>query len=98
VTKDAHHVTVIAAICALATATCIGYYVGRRARPARPSWKKRTGRIALGKLAINLVAVVTARRLQQSLQLERMFASRRRSRPVAPLDLLRGSVVRMRSY
>ncbi|MCA2241984.1 MULTISPECIES: hypothetical protein [Mycobacterium] len=90
--------TVIAAICALTTATCIGYYFGRRAGSTRPSWRKRTSRIALGKLAINLVAMITARRLEQSLQLERMFTGRRRSRPVAPLELLRGSVVRMRSY
>nr|WP_297593168.1 hypothetical protein [Mycobacterium sp.] len=95
--KDAHHVTVIAAICALATATCLGYYFGRRAGSARPSWKKRTSRIALGKLALNLLAMVTARRLQQSLRFERIISDRRGPRRIAPLVLLRGSVVRMRS-
>ena len=89
--------TVIAAICALATAICVGYYVGRRAGSTRPSWKKRTSRIALGKLAINLLAMITARRLQQSLRPERMFSGRRGPRLIAPLELLRGSVVRMRS-
>jgi hypothetical protein len=97
-TKDAHHVTVIAAICALTTATCIGYYFGRRAGSARPSWKKRTSRIALGKLAINLLATITARRLQQSLQPGRMSSGRLGTRLIAPLGLLRGSVVRVRSY
>jgi len=95
--KDAHHVTVIAAICALAAATCVGYYFGRRAGSARPSWKKRTSRIALGKLALNLLAMVTARRLQQSLRFERTIPDKRGPRLIAPLVLLRGSVVRMRS-
>lgn len=89
--------TVIAAICALTTATCIGYYFGRRASTPRPTWTKRTSRIALGKLAFNLLALTTARRLQQSLRLERIFFNKRGSRPVVPLELLRGSVVRMRS-
>ncbi|TAM67973.1 hypothetical protein [Mycobacterium sp.] len=89
--------TVIAAICALTTATCIGYYFGRRAGSARPSWTKRTSRIALGKLAINLLATITARRLQQSLRTGRMFSTRRGSRLIVPLELLRGGVVRIRS-
>lgn len=97
-TNDAHHVTVIAAICAASAAACIGYYLGRRASTTRPSWKKRTSRIALGRQAINLLAIITARRLQRILQLERMFLSKRGSRPSAPLELLRGSVVRLRSY
>lgn len=90
--------TAIAAICAVIAAACVGYYFGRRASTTRPTWKKRTSRIALGKLALSLLAMITARRLQQSLQLERMFFKRRGSRPIAPLELLRGSVVRMRSY
>lgn len=89
--------TVIAAICALTTAACIGYYAGRRAGSRRPPWRKRTSRIALGKLAFNLLALITARRLQQSLRLEKMFFKGRASSPIAPLELLRGSVVRMRS-
>lgn len=89
--------TAIAAICALTMATCIGYYAGRRARPARPTWTKRTSRIALGKLALNLLALITARRLQQSLRLDRIVFNKRGPRPIVPLELLRGSVVRMRS-
>lgn len=90
--------TVIAAICALMAATCIGYYFGRRADTPRPGWKKRTSRIALSKLALNLLAMITARRLQRSLQLQRMFHGSKTPRPIAPLVLLRGSVVRLRSY
>lgn len=89
--------TAIAAICALTMATCIGYYAGRRAGTRRSTWTKRTSRIALGKLAFNLLALITARRLQQSLRLEQIFIHRRGSRPIVPLELLRGSVMRMRS-
>jgi hypothetical protein len=59
-------VTVLAAIAALAMATCVGYYFGRRERPTRPSWKKRTSRIALGRLAISLLMGLTARRIRHS--------------------------------
>jgi membrane protein DedA with SNARE-associated domain len=98
VTQDAHHVTVIAAICALTTATCVGYYVGRRAGRARPNWKKRTSRTALGKQVISLVATIAARRIQQGLRREGTFSDRWGTRLIVPLAFLRGSVVRMRSY
>lgn len=97
-TQDAHHVTVIAAICALATATCIGYYFGRRAGRTRHNRKRRTSRIALGKQVISLVAAIAARRIQQGLRRERTFSDRWGSRLIVPLAFLRGSVVRMRSY
>lgn len=80
--------TVFVAIVALATATCLGYYLGRRAGPTPSTWKKRTSRIALGRLAISLLVLVTARRIRQSFRAE--------PRLVAPLELLRGSVARMR--
>ncbi|OBE96323.1 hypothetical protein [Mycobacterium sp. 852002-10029_SCH5224772] len=89
--------TVIAAICALTAATSIGYYFGRRAGSTRPGWKKRTSRIALGRQALNLLAMITVRRIQQSLRFERSLSDRRGPRLIAPLGLLRGSVVRMRS-
>jgi len=98
---DAHPVTVIAVICALATTTCIGYYLGRRAGSTRPRWKRRTSRIAAGRLAISLLAIITARRIQRRFQAERMLSDMvggRGLRVIAPLELLRGSVVRLRSY
>jgi O-antigen/teichoic acid export membrane protein len=66
VTKHAHTVTVLAAIAALAMATCVGYYFGRRERPTRQSWKKRTSRIAVGRLAFTLLVSLTARRIRLS--------------------------------
>ena len=99
--KDARHVTVIAAIAALAAATGFGYYLGRRAASIRPSWKKRTSRVALSRQAINLLAMITARRIQQRLQAERLLhdmAGRCGLRVVAPPQFRRGGVVRLRSY
>lgn len=93
--------TVIAAIAALATATCIGYYFGRRAASTPPTWKKRTSRVALGRQALNLLAMITARRIQQRLQSERALsgvAARYGLRAIAPLQVRRGGVVRLRSY
>ena len=89
--------TVLAAFAALAMATCVGYYCGRRAGSTPSTWKKRTSRIALGRRAANLLVLVAARRIRQQLRPEpmvEMFGLR----ILAPLDLLRGSVSRMRSY
>ena len=92
--------TVLAVICALATATWIGYYVGRRAGSKPSTWKKRTSRMALGRRAISLLVLMTARRIGR--------ASRPSVLPdavgicglrtIAALELLRGGVARMRSY
>ncbi|OBI47983.1 hypothetical protein A5706_27970 [Mycobacterium sp. E796] len=54
---------VLALLCALATATCFGYYLGRRAGSRPPTWKQRTSRVALGRLAISLLVAMTARRV-----------------------------------
>jgi len=66
-------VTVLAVICALATAICIGYYFGWRAGSTPSTWKERTSRIALGRLAISLLVLITACRIRQSFQVERVF-------------------------
>jgi hypothetical protein len=91
--------TVLAGIAALAMATCAGYYFGRRAG-ARPStWQQRTSRIALGRLAISLLVLLTARRIRYSLRAGRMVPGQEgvwALRIVAPLELLRGSVARAR--
>jgi hypothetical protein len=89
--------TVFAAFAALTMATCVGYYFGRRTGSTPSTWKKRTSRIALGRRAANLLVLVAARRIRQRLRPEPMvelFGLR----ILAPLDLLRGSVTRMRSY
>ena len=62
--------TALAVISALVTTLCccyfLGYHFGRRAGSTRPSWKQRTSRAALGKRAIGLVVLITARRIQRS--------------------------------
>ena len=56
------------ALISLGTALCVGYYLGWRTGSKPSTWKKRTSRIALGRLAINLLVLMTARRIRQSFQ------------------------------
>jgi hypothetical protein len=93
--------TVFAGIAALAMATCVGYYLGRRAGSTPSTWKKRTSRLTLGKLAISLLMLLTARRIRQSFRPERVLPDAvylGQLRLIAPVELLLGSVARMRSY
>ncbi|MEM6106630.1 hypothetical protein AAHS21_10250 [Mycobacterium sp. 050272] len=69
---------VLVLVCALAAATCVGYYMGRRASPSRPSWRQRTSRVAIGRLALSFVVLVAARRIRQTA---------RTHRPLRPVDL-----------
>ncbi|WP_407686722.1 hypothetical protein [Mycobacterium sp. HUMS_1102779] len=80
--------TVLAAMAALVTAACVGYYFGRRAAGTPAARRRRARRMALGRLAISLIALLAARRVAHVMGV----------RVVAPLELLRGSVARMRSY
>jgi hypothetical protein len=84
--------TVLAGIAALLMATCLGYYLGRRVDSTPSPWRKRTSRIALGRLAINLLVVLAARRVRQSL----LTGSARSDG--APLGLLWRGVARSRSW
>ncbi|MEB3983682.1 hypothetical protein OQ968_20740 [Mycobacterium sp. 663a-19] len=77
--------TVLAGLAALAAAAWVGYYFGRRMGSTPSTWKKRTSRIALGRLAITLLVLMTARRIRRGVR-------------VAPLGLARGSGARMRWY
>jgi hypothetical protein len=89
--------TVLAAFAALAAATAVGYCCGRRVGSAAPSWRKRTSRVALGRRALDLLVLVAARRVRRRFApppVVELFGLR----ILAPLDLLRGSVTRMRSY
>jgi CDP-diglyceride synthetase len=56
--------TALAVVAALVTALCIGYRFGRRSGSPPPSWKKRTSRVTLGRLAVGLVALVVVRRIR----------------------------------
>jgi hypothetical protein len=89
--------TVLAAFAALALAMSAGYYCGRRAGSARPTWKKRTSRVSLGKQTVDLVVSVAARRIRRRLRSE-PAVDLLGLRMLASLGLLRGSVTRMRSY
>lgn len=66
--------TGLVVISALVTALCIGYYFGRRAGSTPATWKKRTSRVALGRLAVNLLVLMTARRIRQSFLAPRVFS------------------------
>ena len=93
--------TALVVISALVTALCIGYYFGRRAGSTPSTWTKRTSRVALGRLAINLLVSMTARRVRQSFQAGRVFPDAVGiwgPRFVETLVLLRGSAARLRSY
>jgi CDP-diglyceride synthetase len=65
--------TALAVVAALVTALCIGYRFGRRSVSPPPSWKKRTSRATLGRLAVGLVALVIARRIRQRFLTGRAF-------------------------
>jgi hypothetical protein len=81
-----------AEIAALTTATCGGYYLGRRAGSTPSTWRKRTSRTALGRRAISLLMLVTARRIRRRLWAKPTWGLRL----IAAIELLRGSVARMR--
>lgn len=92
--------TAFAVTCALVAALGIGYHFGRRADSTSPTWKKRTSRLALGRLAISLLMLMTARRIRLRIQAGRVFPGPVGAwglRLVVPLELLRVSVARMRS-
>jgi uncharacterized membrane protein YeiH len=65
--------TALAVISALVTALGIGYHFGRRAGSTPSTWKKRTSQVALGRLAISLVVLVTARRIRGRFLARRVF-------------------------
>jgi hypothetical protein len=58
--------TALAVIAALVTVLCIGDRFGRRAGSTPSTWRKRTSQVALGRLAIRLVMLMTVRRIRQS--------------------------------
>ncbi len=89
--------TMLAVVAALVLAMSVGYHCGRRAGSAAPTWKRRTSRIALGRRAVDLVVLIAARRVRRRFRAEPVFEPFG-LRIVAPLDLLRGSVTRVRAY
>jgi len=93
--------TALAVISALVTALCIGYHFGRRAGSTPSTWRKRTSRVALSKLAVSLLVLMTMRRVRQSFLAERVLPDAGGvwgMKFVEPLQLLRGSFARLRLY
>jgi hypothetical protein len=91
--------TALAVISALVTALCIGYHFGRRAGSTPSTWRKRTSRVALSKLAVSLLVLMTVRRIRQSFLAERVLPDAGGvwgMKFVEPLQLLRGSFARLR--
>jgi len=66
--------TALAVIFALVTALCIGYHAGRRAGSTRSTWKKRIARVALGGLALSVIAVLIARGTRRTFRTRRTLA------------------------
>ena len=93
--------TALAVISALVTALCIGYHFGRRAGSTPSTWRKRTSRVALSKLAISLLVLMTVRRIRQWFLAERVLPDAGGvwgMKFVEPLQLLRASIARLRFY
>jgi hypothetical protein len=93
--------TALAVISALVTALCIGYHFGRRARSTPSTWRKRTSRVALSKLAVSLLVLMTMRRIRQGFLADRVLPDAGGvwgMKFVEPLQLLRGSFARLRLY
>ena len=93
--------TPIAVICLVVTALWVGYHFGRRAGSTPPTWKKRTSRTALGRAALSLVLLMTARRVQRNFVAKRALYNSVGGWPLkfaAPLQLLRGGLLLRRFY
>lgn len=79
------------------SAMCVGYYWGRRVNPTRPTWKRRTSRVELGRRTVNLVVLIAARRIRRRVRSDPMvelLGLRLRARP----KVSRSGVARMASY
>lgn len=59
---------VLAGIAALAMATLGGYYFGRRAGSTPSTWRKRSSRLVMGRLAISLLVILAARRIRRTVR------------------------------
>lgn len=93
--------TALAVISVVVTALCIGYHFGRSAGSPPSTWKKRTSRAALSRLAISLIVLMIARRVQRRFLTERALSNAAGVwglKFIEPLQLLRGSLPRQRFH
>ena len=72
--------TELGVLAALMISLCAGYYLGRRVGSYPSTWATRTSRLVLGRLAINLLLVLAARRIQRNALVQRMTTDRIASR------------------
>ncbi|CAN3130354.1 hypothetical protein ACNUDN_20710 [Mycobacterium sp. smrl_JER01] len=56
-------------------ALSIGYVLGRRAGPRKPTWRQRTSRLSLGRQAAGMLVLLAAGRLER--QVRRRMTHRR---------------------
>ncbi|MDA2892737.1 hypothetical protein PDG61_17590 [Mycolicibacterium sp. BiH015] len=68
--------TALGVIAALFAAMCVGYVLGYRRGARTPTWRQRTGRVALGRQAVSLVMLVAVSRLQRSARRRLRFIGR----------------------
>jgi hypothetical protein len=64
--------TELGVIAAVMFALCAGYYLGRRVGSHPATWKTRTSRLVLGRLVLNLLLVMSARRIQRNALVARL--------------------------
>ncbi|OAN41604.1 hypothetical protein [Mycolicibacterium iranicum] len=58
--------TAIGVIAALVLTLGVGYVLGYRRGSRTPTWRQRTGRVALGRQAVSLVTLLAVSHLQRS--------------------------------
>ena len=93
--------TPIAVICVVVTALCIGYHFGRRAGSTPSTRKKRASRAALGRLAMSVIVLMIARRVERNFLAKRALSNAvgiRALKFIEPLQLLRSSLVLRRFH
>jgi hypothetical protein len=72
----ARTMTALGVIAALAAALCVGYVLGYRRGSRTPTWRQRTGRVALGRQAVSLVTLVAVSQIQRSTRRKLRFIGR----------------------
>jgi hypothetical protein len=92
--------TALVVISVVVTALCVGYHFGRRTGSTR-TWKKRASRTTLGRLAMSLIVLMVARRVQRSFLAERALSKAATVwglKFIEPLQFLRASLPRQRFH
>jgi hypothetical protein len=73
----------VGVLAAVLAALAVGYVYGRRSTAARPTWRQRTTRLALGRQAAGLAVLQAAAQLQRRVERRLPGSARPRRRPSA---------------